>query len=228
MIKGNTPIIFIQGDTFVYQVAFSDRPFETIDKVVFSCDALSLEQEMIKDTENKKFVYAFLAEITDLWIPLQTTFDIIVYYVDGPIETQTGIPLIIKKRYNTRKGGQSTLTVDWSQIRNIPSAVQVITSNSDVTSDDNYNVDIIITNVLFDWKESGDHWNCGYIADELMEYDKHLVLEGSGGLNDDGTINPLCIDDFYLSAYQTKAIQELYKRIIELEEKIQAFKNAIK
>ena len=80
----------------------------------------------------------------------------------------------------------------------------------------------------FDWKESGDHWNCGYIADELMEYDKHLVLEGSGGLNDDGTINPLCIDDFYLSAYQTKAIQELCKRIIELEEEIQAFKNAIK
>ena len=78
----------------------------------------------------------------------------------------------------------------------------------------------------FDWKESGDHWNCGYIADELMEYDEHLVLEGSGGLNDDGTINPLCIDDFYLSAYQTKAIQELYKRIIELEEKIQALKNA--
>ena len=78
----------------------------------------------------------------------------------------------------------------------------------------------------FDWAESGDHWNCGYIADELMEYDKHLVLEGSGGLNDDGTINPLCIDDFYLSAYQTKAIQELYKRIIELEEKIQALKNA--
>ncbi len=80
----------------------------------------------------------------------------------------------------------------------------------------------------FDWKESGDHWNCGYIADELMAYDKHLVLEGSGGLNDDGTINPLCIDDFYLSAYQTKAIQELCERIIELEEEIQAFKNAIK
>lgn len=78
----------------------------------------------------------------------------------------------------------------------------------------------------FDWKESGDHWNCGYIADELMAYDKHLVLEGSGGLNDDGTINPLCIDDFYLSAYQTKAIQELYIRIIELEEKIQTLKNA--
>lgn len=78
----------------------------------------------------------------------------------------------------------------------------------------------------FDWKESGDHWACGYIADELLEQDKHLVLEGSGGLNDDGTINPLCIDDFYLSAYQTKAIQELYKRIIELEEKIQTLKNA--
>lgn len=141
MIKGNTPIVFIQGDTFVYQVAFSDRPFETIDKVVFSCDALSINQEMVKDEENKKFVYAFFAEHTAQLLPLQTTFDIIVHYVDGPIESQTGIPLIIKKRQNKKEGSQSPFIVDWSQIRNIPSAVQVITSNSDVTSDDNYNVD---------------------------------------------------------------------------------------
>ena len=66
MIKGNSPIIFIQGDTFVYQVSFADKPFETIDKVVFSCDALDIEQEMVKDSENEKFIYTFLSAVTAL------------------------------------------------------------------------------------------------------------------------------------------------------------------
>lgn len=79
----------------------------------------------------------------------------------------------------------------------------------------------------FDWKESGDHWDCGYIADELVEQDIHLVLEGSGGENDDGSINPYCIDDFYLSAYQTKAIQELYEIIMQQNEKIEELRTLV-
>ena len=140
MIKGNSPIIFIQGDTFVYQISIADKSFESIDKVVFSCDALSMEQEMIKDSENEQFIYTFLSEITSLWVPLQTTFDIVVYYTDGAVESQTGIPLIIKKRFNTKDDPQPTTVVYWSQIRNIPQAVQVITISTTLTGEDDYNV----------------------------------------------------------------------------------------
>ena len=143
MIKGNSPIIFIQGDTFVYQVSFKDKSFESIDKVVFSCDALGIEQEMVKDTETQKFIYTFLSEITGLWKPLQTTFDIIVNYTDGAQDTQTGIPLIIKKRFNS--GGNPptppVTTVYWSQIQDKPTAVTVITSSSDLLGTNDYNVD---------------------------------------------------------------------------------------
>lgn len=142
MIKGNSPIIFIQGDTFVYQVSFPEKSFETIDKVVFSCDALDIEQEMVKDSENEKFIYTFLSSITALWVPLQTTFDIIVDFTDGAQETQTGIPLIIKKRFNTAGNPQPpTTTVYWSQIVDVPTAVQIITSSATLTGEDDYNVD---------------------------------------------------------------------------------------
>ena len=153
MIKGNSPIIFIQGDTFVYQVSFADKPFETIDKVVFSCDALDIEQEMVKDSENEKFIYTFLSAVTALWVPLQTTFDIIVDYTDGAQETQTGIPLIIKKRFNSTGNPQPpTTTVYWSQIVDVPTAVQIITSSATLTGEDDYNVDKL-NHIIF--SESG-------------------------------------------------------------------------
>lgn len=78
----------------------------------------------------------------------------------------------------------------------------------------------------FNWKESGDYWECGYIANELKELDEHFILEGSGGENEDGTINPLCIDDFYISAYQTKAIQELSAEIETLKAELETLKKA--
>ena len=88
-------------------------------------------------------------------------------------------------------------------------------------------LDIInqITVRQFDWKDnddvgynSGTHQDIGFIADELEKIDSRFVVNGSGGYNDDGTINPKCIDTFYLVGYLTKAVQELSEEINKLKE----------
>lgn len=73
----------------------------------------------------------------------------------------------------------------------------------------------------FRWKDSKKQWNVGYVADELKELDENYVLDGSGGTNADGSINPLCVNDFYISALQTKAIQELHAKIEALTKRIE-------
>ena len=77
----------------------------------------------------------------------------------------------------------------------------------------------------FDWKDNedvgynrGTHQDIGFIADELEKIDSRFVVNGSGGYNDDGTINPKCIDTFYLVGYLTKAVQELSEEINKIKE----------
>ena len=79
----------------------------------------------------------------------------------------------------------------------------------------------------FDWidEESagynkGRHQTIGFVADELEELDKYFIVNGSGGYEEDGSINPKCIDTFYLLGYVTKALQELSVKVDELEKKI--------
>lgn len=77
----------------------------------------------------------------------------------------------------------------------------------------------------FDWKDNNDvgynkgtHQDIGFIADELEKIDSRFIVNGSGGYNEDGTINPKCIDTFYLVGYLTKAVQELSEEINKLKE----------
>ena len=79
----------------------------------------------------------------------------------------------------------------------------------------------------FDWidEESagynkGRHQTIGFVADELEELDKYFIVNGSGGYEEDGSINPKCIDTFYLLGYVTKALQELSAKVDELEKKV--------
>ena len=73
----------------------------------------------------------------------------------------------------------------------------------------------------FKYTDGREHpsWNCGMIAQEMQEYDPCTIIDGSGGENEDGSVNPLCIDSFYLVGYLIKAVQELSAKVKELEEK---------
>lgn len=79
----------------------------------------------------------------------------------------------------------------------------------------------------FDWIDDesagynkGRHQTIGFVADELEELDKYFVVNGSGGTDEDGNINPKCVDTFYLLGYITKALQELSAKVDELEKKV--------
>lgn len=79
----------------------------------------------------------------------------------------------------------------------------------------------------FDWVDNesagynkGRHQTIGFVADELEELDKYFIVNGSGGTDEDGNINPKCVDTFYLLGYVTKALQELSAKVDELEKKI--------
>ena len=73
----------------------------------------------------------------------------------------------------------------------------------------------------FDWKDSGEHQNIGFIADELENLDEKLAV--GGGYTEDGFMNVKSVDDFYLLGYLTKGVQELDQKydlkVSELESK---------
>lgn len=75
----------------------------------------------------------------------------------------------------------------------------------------------------FDWLDDetagynkGRHQTIGFVADELEELDPFFIVNGSGGEDDDGNINPKCVDTFYMLGYMAKAIQELSAKVDEL------------
>ena len=79
----------------------------------------------------------------------------------------------------------------------------------------------------FDWIDDesagynkGRHQTIGFVADELEKLDKYFIVNGSGGEDEDGNINPKCVDTFYLLGYITKALQELSAKVDELEKKV--------
>lgn len=79
----------------------------------------------------------------------------------------------------------------------------------------------------FDWVNDesagynkGRHQTIGFVADELEQLDKYFIVDGSGGEDEDGNINPKCVDTFYLLGYITKALQELSAKVDELEKKV--------
>lgn len=71
----------------------------------------------------------------------------------------------------------------------------------------------------FDWKRNGVHQECGFVADELEELDPNLSI--GGGYDPDGSMNEKSVNDFYLLGYLTKAVQELSKKVKDLEAKLE-------
>lgn len=72
----------------------------------------------------------------------------------------------------------------------------------------------------FDWKdEARGHWDCGMIVDE-MERDIDPKFSIGGEDDEEGNPSYKSVDTFYLQGYEVKAIQELSKRIEELERRL--------
>lgn len=105
-----------------------------------------------------------------------------------------------------------------------------VTGTSDIrlkenVKDTNINNALDIINQIkmrqFDWKNTDEHQDIGFIADELEEFDKNFVDKGTGGLDKFGEINPKSVNTFYLLGYVVKALQELSAENKNLKEQIE-------
>ena len=71
----------------------------------------------------------------------------------------------------------------------------------------------------FDWKEDHSHQSIGMVADEIELLDKRLTK--GGGYFESGQIHIKKIDVWHLTNYLTKAIQELSKKVSDLERRLE-------
>lgn len=70
----------------------------------------------------------------------------------------------------------------------------------------------------FDWKDRQEHWDVGFVADELEQIDPLLSI--GGGTDDDGNPMYKSVNDFYLLGYLTKAVQELSEENARLKKRV--------
>lgn len=70
----------------------------------------------------------------------------------------------------------------------------------------------------FDWKDRQEHWDVGFVADELEKIDPLLSI--GGGTDDDGNPMYKSVNDFYLLGYLTKAVQELSAENARLKKRV--------
>lgn len=72
----------------------------------------------------------------------------------------------------------------------------------------------------FDWndREEDTHQKIGFIADELELLDSKLAI--GGGYDEQGDMDTKAVDTFYLLGYVVKAMQEMDKRLVEVENKL--------
>ena len=76
----------------------------------------------------------------------------------------------------------------------------------------------------FDWidREENYHRKIGFIADELEQLDSQLAT--GGGYDEDGCMNVKSVDTFYLIGYVVKAIQELDKKLSDIQDELDEIK----
>lgn len=104
-ISGNTPIRFIQGDTYCYKLECPSEIGNIISSLQFICNKLNLSQEFDKSEDDDTGITTFTLSLTDTssFPVCITTYDVIANILSGNdtiVATQTGIPLQVAKRQN--------------------------------------------------------------------------------------------------------------------------------
>lgn len=109
-------------------------------------------------------------------------------------------------------------------------AVDINVSSSDIRLKENVEdsnldaLDLLMSFRMrqFDWKQTGEHWDVGFVADEIEELDPNLA--SGGGYDEDGSMIIKTIDNLYLEGVITKALQQAVKRIEALEAEVAELK----
>ena len=96
---GNQPISIIQGDTKEYKIRL-DGLYDLIDYIYFTSKDLGIEEKMTYDNDEKCWVYRFSPVTTSVDPSDHYSYDITIYFKDGDITSETGIPLKIIKKKN--------------------------------------------------------------------------------------------------------------------------------
>lgn len=128
-----------------------------------------------------------------------------------------GSDLTDKNRVAQIASYSSTINIwgQWGTAGSTPSARSLSVPSSDIRLKDNVQQsEVDALNVInriqmrqFDWKDRQEHWDVGFVADELEQIDPLLSI--GGGTDEDGNLMYKSVNDFYLLGYLTKAVQEL-------------------
>lgn len=96
---GNQPIKIIQGDTHEYKIKFENDINELIERIVFTSKNLEIEENMEFIGDENYWRFRFSASQTDIPPSDFYSYDITIFFKDGDIISETGVPLrIIDKR----------------------------------------------------------------------------------------------------------------------------------
>lgn len=99
-LTGNKPIAIIQGDTKDYKIQFTNDINDLIEYIIFTSKLLNIEEKMQYNATEKYWVYSFASGVTDVAPSDFYSYDITIYFKDGDITSETGIPLKIIDKQN--------------------------------------------------------------------------------------------------------------------------------
>ena len=97
---GNQPIQIIQGDTKDYKIKFENDINDLIDRIVITSENLNIEENLVFDVREKFWAYKFKSNETNIAPSDFYSYDITVFFKDGDVTSETGIPLKIIDKKN--------------------------------------------------------------------------------------------------------------------------------
>ena len=100
-LRGNKRISFVSGDTFQYNIKIKEELCPAVEKIVFCCKALDMNQEM-EEVGKGKYKIVIGGDVTANIKNLKATYDIIVFFTDNKNLTDTGNRLTVEMRRNPK------------------------------------------------------------------------------------------------------------------------------
>lgn len=102
MIKGITEQRITQGKTFPFRLRFKAEDVVKINKIWFTCRALSINKEMSFDSQENIYFFELSWRETQVLQPMNTTFNVTIQFIGErePRDLANGIPLTVVKNSN--------------------------------------------------------------------------------------------------------------------------------